>query len=328
MPSILVLGATGFIGNALCAELLRSGGHQVWGVARTSKKAVQLAAQEVTPILCEDPVEKPEAWIDVVHTARIDVVVDAAGANAGSLKFLSAIKAAGAKRLDDAKANGARAPKLGFLYTSGMWVQGSSYEKVSDTMPVGTKESRSQPPRMVMQRPSWEQTVLAADDVLDVMIVRPALVYGRGSWVWGGIFGPLLGAAHAKLDSVKIAVKPDTFAGLVHVDDLASGMRAAVEKLPLIAGTGVYPVFDMITSFESMKSIVEASAKAYGINGKVELTDPPEDNVYMEAMGTSLNGDSGRAMQLLGWQPKIFGMMQGVEVYAKAFAAAQEYAKL
>lgn len=51
---------------------------------------------------------------------------------------------------------------------------------------------------------------------------------------------------------------------------------------------------------------------------------PGEDDVFAEAMQTSNNGDSSRAEQLLGWLPRTRGFVAGMDVYAKAFMAAQE----
>ena len=51
MPRILILGATGYIGNNLCNLLVRSGQHTVYGLARTPEKAKWLARQEIIPVL-------------------------------------------------------------------------------------------------------------------------------------------------------------------------------------------------------------------------------------------------------------------------------------
>ena len=110
----------------------------------------------------------------------------------------------------------------------------------------------------------------------------------------------------------------------MHVDDVAEGFRCAVEKLPLISGTGVYPVFDLTTSFESMRDIFDSFAEVVGLKGRVEMVKPEEDDIFAEAMSTTRAGDSSRAEQLLGWVPRKRGFVTGMDVYAKAFMAAQE----
>jgi nucleoside-diphosphate-sugar epimerase len=321
MPRILIIGATGYIGNALCLSLLRSGDHTVWGVARTQEKARSLAMQEVTPILCPDPINDGQAWHEIVHKHHIDVVVDASSAGPGVLEILKAVKRLGQERLDTAAKEGVQAQKLGFLYLCGIWVHGDSKIPVTDTMPVGTASALVPPNTLVLERPRWEQAILKAQDVLDVIIVRPSLLYGGTAWGWSAILYPILSAAQSASSAAQVPLKEDAAPGLIHLDDVASGMHAAIDKLPLIAGTGVYPIFDLTTSQENFKGIVDAAAQAIGFQGKVEYTGPG-DNVYFQALTSSNNSDGARARQLLGWVPKRIGMLPRVEMFARAWMAA------
>lgn len=186
MPRILILGATGYIGSALASSLLRAD-HTVYGLARTSSKATQLARLEIIPVL--GSAQDSDAYIKLIKTAHIDIVVDCAGANQESAKILSDVEGAGRERLTQGGA------KLGFVYTSGTWVHGSSQERCSDLDPVGTEDAKAKPPRLVAWRPQMERSVLNARDVLDTVVVRPALVYGREHAVWSSFFGPVLEAA-------------------------------------------------------------------------------------------------------------------------------------
>lgn len=186
MPRILILGATGYIGSALASSLVRAD-HTVYGLARTSSKATQLARLEIIPVL--GSAQDSDAYIKLIKTAHIDIVVDCAGANQESAKILSDVERAGKERLTQGGA------KLGFVYTSGTWVHGSSQERCSDLDPVGTEDAKAKPPRLVAWRPQMERLVLNARDVLDTVVVRPALVYGREHAVWSSFFGPVLEAA-------------------------------------------------------------------------------------------------------------------------------------
>ncbi|CAG8983635.1 hypothetical protein HYALB_00004066 [Hymenoscyphus albidus] len=157
-------------------------------------------------------------------------------------------------------------------------------------------------------------------DVLDVMIVRPASVYGRSHPIWGIFFGPIHAASQGS-SSVELAADPESRPGLVHVDDVASGFHAAIEKLPLISGTGVYPVIDLVSSQESMKDILNFVARTMGFSGKVELVGAGDD-LFAKAMSTSMNNHSARAKQILGWDPRKTSFVQGMDIYEKGFVAA------
>jgi nucleoside-diphosphate-sugar epimerase len=321
MPKILIIGATGYIGQALALSLVRSGGHTVYGLARTPKKAKSLEALEIIPV--KGSVSDSANYLDLIRSANIDIVVDAAGANMESKKILEDLLRVGAERLEAAQRAGIKTAKLGFIYTSGTWVHGSSAEPVNDLTPVGNALAPTPPPKLVAWRPPLEQEILAASEILDVVVMRPALVYGGASSIWTGLFSPLLEAAKAGASTVSVKAEPNSMPSLIHVDDVASGLHAAVDKLPLIAGTSVYPVFDLVTSQESMRLVLETAAKALGFHGRVNMAGV-EGDLFAEAMSTSLNGSSSRAIQLLGWQPKRFGYVQRMDLYARTWAASRE----
>ncbi len=88
MPRILLFGATGYLGSAIARSLVGSGNHTVYGISRSAGKASGLAAQEIVPVVCPDPVEDPEPYLDAIRKYKIDVVVDATAAYGDSRKLL------------------------------------------------------------------------------------------------------------------------------------------------------------------------------------------------------------------------------------------------
>ncbi|EEU38225.1 uncharacterized protein NECHADRAFT_76981 [Fusarium vanettenii 77-13-4] len=322
MPKVLILGATGYLGKRLADVLVRSGQHRVYGIARNEAKAQSLAVAEVIPVICPNPVGEPEAYLNAIREHHIDVVVDVAGANQDSAKFLNDVRQIGQERLSKYQAAGLHTgPKLGFIYGSGTWVHGSSEELVNDLDVVG-QSANSQPPALVAWRTDLENSILAASDVLDVAIVRPALIYGRESTIWTPFVLPLLQTAQSgSSDSVEIPLRADSKPGLIHVDDVATGFKCAIEKLSLINGGSTYPVFDLVTSQESMRGIFDALARVWKSKGKFELVGSG-DNLFAEAMSTTMRGSSDRAKQLLGWEPtRTNGFIADMDVYAAAFAS-------
>lgn len=321
MPNILIIGATGYIGQCLALSLLRSGSHTVYGLARNTESAKLLQSREIIPVY--GSITDNAAYLAIIRSAPIDVVVDAASLGPESKILLDSVIAAGRDRYDVAEKTGIRVPKLGFLYVGGTWVHGSSSERVNDLMPVGNSLAPTKPPRLVAWRPVLEQEILSKSTVavLDVVIVRPALVYGRSNAIWTALLMPLLAAAEGGINSVSLKVDPHSHPALCHIDDVASGLHAAIDKLPFIAGTGVYPVFDLITSQESLRDILTEAGKVLGFNGHIDMLGTGDDQ-FMEAMCVSTNGSSGRAIGILGWQPKRFGYIQQMSLVAKAWAAS------
>ncbi|KAH6719275.1 NAD dependent epimerase/dehydratase family protein [Leptodontidium sp. 2 PMI_412] len=320
MVNVLVIGATGYIGQALTQSLIRSGDHRIFGLARTPEKAKTLEREEVIPIY--GAISSTEALTKAIETHHINIVVDVAGADKESHDLLGLLKKIGTERLAVASKAGIRTPKLGFIYCGGTWVHGSSQAPVNDLMPVATLNAPSPSMALTSWRPALEQAVLASSDVLDVMVIRPALVYGRSSAIWTSLLHPIHAAAQSGSKTVSVAAELDSRPALIHVDDVATGFHAAIDKLTLISGTGVYPIFDLVTSQESMHDILSAAGRELGLKGTVELAGCGE-NSFAKAMSCSGNATSGRARRILGWEPKKYSFVQGMDVYAKAWLAGQ-----
>ncbi|KAF5245998.1 hypothetical protein FANTH_7088 [Fusarium anthophilum] len=322
MPKVLIIGATGYLGRRICNVLVNSGQHRVFGIARNEAKAKSLAVAEVTPIICPDPINKPDSYLDAIRNFNIDTVVDVSGANQESAKFLADVKAVGQERLNKARSAGlTHPPKLGFIYCSGTWVHGSSEKLVNDLDIVGP-DATTPPTPLVAWRVAHENAVLDASDVLDVAVLRPALIYGGESTIWTAFILPLLHASReGSLNTIQIPLSVNSRPGLVHVSDVATGFQKAIEKLPLINNTSVYPVFDLVTSQESMSEIFRALTSNWDFKGRCELVGPGDD-LFAEAMGTSLRGSSHQAKQLLGWAPtRLNGFVGDMDIYADAFAS-------
>ncbi|CAJ0554499.1 Ff.00g130120.m01.CDS01 [Fusarium sp. VM40] len=322
MPKVLVIGATGYLGRQICDTLVRSGQHRVYGIARSETKSKTLAVSEIIPVLCPDPIDKPAAYMDAIRDFNIDIVIDVSGANQDSIHFLEDIKTVGQERLDKAKLAGlTHMPKLGFIYCSGTWVHGSSHKPVNDLDIVGSSASIQSIP-LVAWRVKHENAVLAASQVLDVAVLRPALIYGCESTIWTPFFLPLLQACrNGSPDTLQIALSVNSRPGLVHVSDVATGFKQAVERLSLINDSSIYPVFDLVTSQESVTEIFSKLSSYWGFKGQCELVGPGDD-LFAEAMGASLRGSSDRAKQLLAWEPsRLTGFVTDMDVYADAFAA-------
>jgi saccharopine dehydrogenase-like NADP-dependent oxidoreductase len=105
IPKVLIIGATGYIGQALALSLMRSGGYPVYGLARSPEKAKSLEALEIIPV--KGSVSDSTNYLNLIRSANIDIVVDAAGANMESKEILDNPLRVGAERLEVAHRAGA-----------------------------------------------------------------------------------------------------------------------------------------------------------------------------------------------------------------------------
>ncbi|MGH9681494.1 MAG: NAD-dependent epimerase/dehydratase family protein, partial [Candidatus Acidiferrales bacterium] len=172
--NVFITGATGYIGSAV-AKVLQESGHKVSGLARSSEKAKQLEGLGIAAHLGD--LKKPETVAEWVRTA--DAVIHTANTNDGSAAQwdIASVRAI-LKAMEGTRKT--------FLYTSGVWVLGSTGDKVAD------ERTPVNPTPIVAHRPSLEQEILAFKDRgVRTIVIRPAVVYGRG----GGMLNMFLQSA-------------------------------------------------------------------------------------------------------------------------------------
>ncbi|KAF9388934.1 hypothetical protein CPB97_000128 [Podila verticillata] len=321
MVKVLVIGASGYIGIRVIQHLRRAD-HIVYGASRSASNSAVLTENEAIPV-----VGTVDDWAQAIKNEHIDTVVDLAGDYDGIKNIVEPILKV-AKERESHFGN-----KLNYVYVSGLWVHGSGTKYVNELTPTGTKYSLNQPPSLVAWRPALERDLIKHQDHLNVIILRPSLVYGGTSKVWDLYFSQIHNQIQASADApIKLAAKGDGGFSLIHLDDVGSGVVAAVGKVELLAAnkdSNVVPIFDLTTSHESIGYILQRVAQELGHKtGKIEFQPLPEGtdigSKFTIAFNTSLvHGGHTRAQSLLGWTPtKNRGMAVDAHIYARAWQAA------
>jgi nucleoside-diphosphate-sugar epimerase len=284
--NILVTGATGYIGAAVC-ELLKAAGHQVAGLARTSDKAQLLESKGFVAKLGNlDDLPRLGA-----AAAEADAVIHTAmqfGPTAGERD-----RAAVSTMLDVLAGSG-----KALVYSSGVWVMGDTGGRMQGEV------SMLKPPPMVAWRPEVEELVQNSKERgVKGVVLRPGMVYGRKGGALAGMFN-----SAREHGAVRIIGSGENHWSTVHLDDLADlYVRAVTEPYAgeLFIACGGMP--------QPVGKIARAVAKACGIEGKVESI-PVE--TARQAMGPvadclvmDLKAGSTKAARFFGWtvrKPNIF----------------------
>src|ERR1051325_973272 len=269
---IFVTGATGFIGSVVTEKLLAAG-HRVLGLARSDDSARKLEAAGA---------EATRGSLDDAES-----IARAAG-NADGAIHLAMDFSAAAPRLDrnaiDGILRGLDAEEKPFVYTSGVWVMGSTGGHVADEM------SPVNPVPIVAWRPVHEELVRNAPGVRGV-VIRPGMVFGRGGGFLASLFRPGPGGA------VKYVGSGENRWSIVHVDDLAElYVRALGPPAGSVyfAATGPAVPVPLIAQAFANGAPLEAVPveEARGAMG------PVADALVIDCMATGL-----KAMRELGWKP-------------------------
>jgi nucleoside-diphosphate-sugar epimerase len=281
---VLLTGATGYIGSVV-AEALIAAGHSVTGVARSDAAAGQISLKGVTPL--RGDLTSPSSLAEGAKQA--DGVIHTGTTNDGRLDA----EAVGAL-LDAVRGTGKP-----FIYTSGIWVLGNTGDTPADeTAPL-------KPIAMVAWRPAVETTVLdAAKTNVRAIVIRPAIVYGRG----GGIPAELVKSAR-ETDAARFAGDGHNRWPMVHVHDLADlYVRAFEQAAP---GTLLHAADD--TSF-SLLEIAEAASAAARTGGRT-ISWPLEEarkilGPYADALVLDQRVSALKARTSLGWNPREHSIIE------------------
>jgi nucleoside-diphosphate-sugar epimerase len=284
---IVLAGATGYIGRAV-AERLRAAGHELTGLARSEGAAARLTEASVRPFRGDfaDPASLASAaraadgvismattYDPTIDGPAVDVILDAL---AGSDKP--------------------------FIYTSGIWANGDTGGAVVD---------ETTPPRPVALI-AWRQTVedrvlQAAERRVRTVVIRPAIVYGRGA----GIPAGFVDSARKERAARYVGTGENRWP-FVHVDDLADLYLLALERAP--AGTLLLAVAG---PSHAVREVAAAASRGAGAGGRTVGTPLEEARrtmgAYADALALDQQASGRRAQELLGWRPHRPDVLEDLE---------------
>ena len=282
--NIFLTGATGYIGSAV-ADALMKAGHSVTGLARSDEAAGQLRLRGITPH--HGDLKSPASLSSAA--SALDGVIHTGTTNDGALDQ-AAIRA----MLDALDGSGKP-----FVYTSGVWVLGDTGDKIAD------ESAPLNPAALVAWRPEVERTVLdSAKQGVRAVVIRPALVYGRG----GGIPADLVKTARES-GAARYVGSGDNRWPVIDVDDLADLYLRALERAP--AGTLLHAAD---TYAYRAKEVAEAASVGAGSDGRTESW--PLDQArktlgaYADALVLDQRVSAVRATTMLGWRPRASGILE------------------
>jgi len=297
---VLIIGASGHIGFGV-ARAFRRAGHIVYGLVRSEAKAHRLAREEIIPVIGD--AEKPDTWLAIAK--KVSVIVDAAASYQNAKKFSTDVFSTAVEA-----AKGRHTP-ITFIYTSGVWVHGSSTE-VKDESDLLVNA-----PAMVAWRPEFERHVLSHNKEthnLRTVVLRPGAVYGYGGSLTHSWFDTA-----SKGAELVIPGTAGTKWSLVHVDDLADAYVRAAHRAELVHGQ----VFLLANpQSESLGDMFHALTRVTKHKAHVKYVKPSDP--FTECLALNIVVSSHKARVLLGWEPKHLGFADGIESFHEVWKAHQK----
>jgi nucleoside-diphosphate-sugar epimerase len=287
---ILVTGASGFVGRAVCSELDRREHEVVALVRRPGSEPAGTRAQigdltDAASLQEAVPSQNPDA---VVHLA-------AEIASQRDARRIREVNIEGTRRLLEACA-AEGSPR--FVLASTV-VTGEAHGELLEPdkpLPVETPYGESK----------QEAERLVRESGLDAVIVRPSHVYGAGGWYTEELVKRL-----RQPGRLAVVGQGDNLWDVVRVEDVASAIADAVESAP--AGA-VYHVADdePITFYD----FVALTARELGVGPPrripVWLANVVAGRNAVRAAVRSARSSNARIKQELGWEPSFPTAAEGV----------------
>jgi nucleoside-diphosphate-sugar epimerase len=302
---VFLTGATGYIGSAVLDAVLRAG-HSVTALVRDPARAERMTARGIECVLGELASSRSyaaaaEASDALVHTA---FEPSKRGPDVDRQAIQALVDAAGRRSR--------RGLASAVVYTSGVWVLGSTTGQATEEAPV-------RPTPLVAWRPEHEQLVLAAGtDGIRTAVIRPAVVYGGSR----GIVSDLLKDAQNGL--LRVVGDGQNRWSCVYDRDLADlYLRVATNP----EASGIFHATD--EADERVEDIVQAIARHAKTPPDVRYMPIEEARAkmgaYADALALNQIVRSPRA-KALGWMPTLHSVSGNVARLLEEFRRSREAA--
>jgi nucleoside-diphosphate-sugar epimerase len=296
---IFILGASGFIGNAVASKFLNRG-DSVIGLCKANKSEKALRRQGMEVIVSD--MANVDKWVNAAKEA--DIIIHAAHQrprmrlSASWLRRSQILRDKCLNTLIDIVRESGRCKLL--IYTSGMIAFGDHGEDFVDEKTPSVRSALG----------SYH---LAGEEIINNAIlegipalsIRPGMVYGNN-----GTFRKFF-LDVAKKGKYQYPGKGNNFIPFVHIDDLARAYVLAAEKIPkekLISVVDDHPV--------KMRTMAESLLSSMG-GGKASsvpqwLVSIFAGNALSEMLVGSYRIKNNLAKELLGWQPEFKSFKEGI----------------
>ncbi len=280
--TILLTGATGYIGSAVLDALLAAG-YAVTAITRSDTASVAVEAAGANAV--HGDIRDVE-WLTAQLRAVDAAVHAAAPGDATAAAFDAAV-------IDAVIAAFGGTDKR-FVHTSGIWIYGDG-EHITEASPL-------RPPGLVAWRPALEQRLL--DSGVAASVVVPGIVYGNDT----GISRVLSDAPLSDAGALRLVGSGEQHWPTVHVDDLA-----ALYALLVGSDRGHGRVLGVNEHPATVRALSEAAAEARGARGvETETADTSRTRLgaaFADALLLDQRADAAMA-RALGWQPTRPSLLQ------------------
>lgn len=289
---VLVTGASGFVGNYTCRELLARG-HVVNALVRRAGSAPTGVSEVRGDLGASDGAALTEAVVGAAPECVIHLAAEIASQR--SAQRIQTVNVDGTRRLVEA-CQAAGSPRFVFASTV---VTGDAHGAVlteQSQLPVQTAYGRSK----------QEGERLVRESGLPAAIVRPSHVYGAGGWYVEEFVARL-----RQPGRFAVIGRGDNWWDVVRVEDVATALCDVAERAP--AGALYHVADDEPIAF---RAFIDLTAQALGVGPPRSIPAPiarlvgGRDPVL--AVTRSARSSNALIKRELGWSPRFATARVGI----------------
>lgn len=321
--TVLITGANGVIGSAVCRAFSHAG-WKTYGLVRSPTSLPDLVREEIVPVV--GSAADPSAWMSTLPPT-IDVIVscseDINNYESHFNDVLSMVTRISQECRPQRGHNKTPPPPL-VIFSSGCKDYGTTLRHGDAALAPHTEDSPLDPPAMLQRRTQCALSMFNHTADFDAVVTRPTTVFGRsGSW-YAVVFQLAEAAKAAGRSELTIHSTQNSILHGTHVDDVAAAYLAIAEAPRDIVAGQVYNISaHRYETLEELAHVVETSH-----NIKVVFSDPGPADQDEFGVNSVFNFpqwvDSTKIRRQLGWTDRKPLFHVGYDVYRKAFEQAQE----
>ncbi|KAI9734554.1 MAG: hypothetical protein M1834_002155 [Cirrosporium novae-zelandiae] len=312
--TVLVTGANGYLGRAVC-HIFSLSGWTVYGLVRSQEKATGLALDEITPIIgsSSDLSFLSDKLQDTVFDVIVSTTEDLGNYTPHFESILELVKAVSGT----AKKHGKK-PLL--LFTSGSKDTGESGLEGSPDFVVHDETTPdNNQVKIIAPRTENAPRVFNYQDQFHGVVIRPTPLYGHSGSFYGQLFHSF--TTNQPGQSIVIYGDPKTVWHGVHVDDCARAYELLASQFYQCSEKVHGQIFLIGNEkWDTVGDIVEGLRKVYG-ERKVEWMTPDPNNQFQTLMAHS-QAICADKMRALGWTTKKPALVDSIDVYVAAWEEA------
>lgn len=316
--SVLVIGANGYIGNAVARAFVRAG-WITYGLVRNQETSAALRANEIISILgsasdksfVERSANQTRFIFDVIVSCT-EQILDYVPHYNDTIALLRAL----------AEASNKVGIRPLVMFTSGCKDYGTTGLDGSEDLSPHTEESPLNAPSVVVPRATHAIKIFNHTDLFDAVVIRPTTLYGLSGSFYGPIFD--VAAKAAEKGVLELRADPKSIMHGTHVDDCAEAYVSMAEHAERDVVKGqCYNISGR--RYETLEEVANALAEDYEIKGGVKYLPEKEltgVDVVQLLIGFSQWVGSEKLRRDVGWRDKRQLFSKAVHTYRKAYEAA------